>query len=390
MGVTGRERERGARRMFERIRAILVKEFIQVLRDPRMRTTIFVTPVIQILVFGYAANTDVQNIPTAVYDLDNTYESRELVRAFTYSNYFHAKYFITTDRQQNSLIDHGRASAVLRFDRGFGRAVAGSRSAEFQLILDATDSNTAGIVLSYANQIVARYTNDALQRRAAVSLKKAVAVPSVDMRDRSWFNTNLESKNYYIPGVICLMITVMTLILTSMAIVREKEIGTMEQLIVSPLRPIELILGKLTPFTIIALVEVLMITVVGAWWFRVPVHGSIPLLLACTMIYLLTILGVGLFISTLSSTQQEAMMSTFLFFFPANLLSGFMYPIENMPLAIQYLTYLNPLRYYLVILRGIFLKGIGIGILWPQMAALLVYGLIAIILSSLRFRKTLG
>jgi len=235
-----------------------------------------------------------------------------------------------------------------------------------------------------------RYNNAALKKRVAVYLKKTDIFPSVEMRDRSWFNTNLESKNYYIPGVICLMITVMTLILTSMAIVREKEIGTMEQLIVSPLRPIELILGKLTPFAIIALVEVLMITAVGAWWFSVPVHGSVALLLVCTMIYLLTILGVGLFISTLSATQQEAMMSTFLFFFPANLLSGFMYPIENMPVVIQYFTYLNPLRYYLVILRGIFLKGIGIGILWPQMGALLVYGLVVIVLSSLRFRKTLG
>jgi ABC-2 type transport system permease protein len=376
--------------MFERIRAIIVKEFLQVLRDPRMRMTIFVSPVIQILVFGYAANTDVRNIPTAVYDLDNTPESRELIRAFTYSNYFHAKYSIATDREQNDLINRARVSAVLRFDRGFGRDLEGNRSAQFQLILDATDSNTAGIILSYANQIVVRYNDDALWSRARVYLKKNDIFPSVEMRDRSWFNTNLESKNYYIPGVICLMITVMTLILTSMAIVREKEIGTMEQLIVSPLRPIELILGKLTPFAIIALVEVLMITVVGAWWFSVPVHGSVALLLACTMIYLLTILGIGLFISTLSATQQEAMMSTFLFFFPANLLSGFMYPIENMPVPIQYFTYLNPLRYYLVILRGIFLKGIGIGILWPQMAALLVYGLVVIVLSSLRFRKTLG
>ncbi len=376
--------------MFERIKAIIVKEFIQVLRDPRMRITIFVTPVIQILVFGYAANTDVRDIPVAVYDMDNTPQSRQLIRAFTFSEYFHARYFISNDREQNDLIDRGRVSAVLRLDRGFGRDLEGNRTAQFQIILDATDSNTAGITLSYANQIVARYNADALKERAAIYLKKAAAYPSVDMRDRSWFNANLESKNYYIPGVICLVITVMTLILTSMAVVREKEIGTMEQLIVSPLRPIELILGKLAPFALIALVEVLMITVVGTWWFSVPMHGSVLLLLACTMIYLLTILGVGLFISTLSSTQQEAMMSTFLFFFPANLLSGFMYPIANMPAAIQYLTYLNPLRYYLVILRGIFLKGVGMAVLWPQVSALLLYGLVVITLSSLKFRRTLG
>jgi len=376
--------------VFERIRAMLVKEFIQVLRDPRMRITIFVTPVIQVLVFGYAANTDVRHVPTAVYDLDNTRESRDLVRDFTSSNYFSALHRIFSDREQDALIDRGRASAVLRFDRGFGRDLRGGRGAQFQLVLDASDSNTAGIILSYANQIVARYNERELAAAVAASPAGAVPYPSVEMRDRSWFNTNLDSRDYYIPGVICLMITVMTLILTSMAIVREKEIGTMEQLIVSPLRPIELILGKLVPFAVIALVEVLLITVVGTWWFSVPMRGSVTLLLLCTLIYLLTILGVGLFISTLSSTQQEAMMSTFLFFFPANLLSGFMYPIANMPAAIRWLTYLNPLRYYLVILRGIFLKGIGIRILWPQMAALLVYGLAVIVLASLRFRKTLG
>ncbi len=369
---------------------MLVKEFIQVLRDPRMRITIFVTPVIQVLVFGYAANTDVRHVPTAVYDLDNTRESRDLVRDFTSSNYFSALHRIFSDREQDALIDRGRASAVLRFDRGFGRDLRGGRGAQFQLVLDASDSNTAGIILSYANQIVARYNERELAAAVAASPAGAVPYPSVEMRDRSWFNTNLDSRDYYIPGVICLMITVMTLILTSMAIVREKEIGTMEQLIVSPLRPIELILGKLVPFAVIALVEVLLITVVGTWWFSVPMRGSVTLLLLCTLIYLLTILGVGLFISTLSSTQQEAMMSTFLFFFPANLLSGFMYPIANMPAAIRWLTYLNPLRYYLVILRGIFLKGIGIRILWPQMAALLVYGLAVIVLASLRFRKTLG
>ena len=198
------------------------------------------------------------------------------------------------------------------------------------------------------------------------------------------------SKNYYIPGVIALIITVMSLQLSSMAIVREKEIGTMEQLIVSPLRPIELILGKLMPFGIIAVIEVIMVTVLGGWWFHIPMRGSLLLLLGCTVIYLLTSLGVGLFISTFSATQQEAMLATFLFFLPANLLSGFMYPIQNMPVSIQYITYLNPLRYYLVILRGIFLKGIGIDVLYPQIIALLLMGIAVVTFSALRFRRSLG
>ncbi|MCX6356699.1 MAG: ABC transporter permease [Candidatus Aureabacteria bacterium] len=376
--------------MFERIKSILIKEFLQVFRDPRMKVVMFVSPLVQLIVFGYAANTDVQNVPTAIYDLDNTFQSRQLIRAFTYSHYFTAKYFIATDREQNRLINKGRVSAVLRFDRGFGRDLEGNRSAEFQLILDASDSNTASIVLSYANQVLQQFNGGMLQERMTVFMETVPAIAGVDMRDRAWFNENLESKNYYIPGVMALIVTVMTLLLTSMSIVREKEIGTIEQLIVSPLRPIELILGKLAPFAVIGLAEMLLVTTIGVLWFSIPIRGSLLLLLGTTAIYLLTSLGVGLFISTLSSTQQEAMMSTFLFFFPANLLSGFMYPIQNMPVPVQYLTYLNPLRYYLVILRGIFLKGVGVQVLWADIVALLIFGIIILGLSSLRFRRSLG
>ena len=210
------------------------------------------------------------------------------------------------------------------------------------------------------------------------------------MRDRRWFNENLESKNYYLPGVIALIVSIMSLLLSSMAIVREKEIGTMEQLIVSPIKPIELILGKLTPFVIIAVVQVTMITLVGVLWFKIPIRGSLVLLFGTTFIYLLTTLGSGLLISTVCATQQEAMMSVFLFFFPATLLSGFAYPIANMPKIIQYITYINPLRYYLVILRSIFLKGVGLNVLWDETLALLVIGIFVLTLSTLRFRKRLG
>ena len=214
--------------------------------------------------------------------------------------------------------------------------------------------------------------------------------PDIDLRTRSWFNENLESRNFYIPGVIVLIVTLITLLLTAMAVVREKEIGTIEQLIVSPLRPVELILGKLLPFAIIGLADAVLVTLVGVLWFHVPVRGSLLLLLACTILFLMTTLGIGLFISTLCNTQQEAMMSAFFFFFPALLLSGFIFPIYNMPTVIQYITFLNPLRYFLVIVRGIFLKGIGIEILWPQMLALLIMGIAVLTISSLRFRKRLG
>ncbi len=376
--------------MFERIQTILIKEFLQIFRDPRMRIIIFVPPIIQVLIFGYAATMDITHVPTAVYDQDNTKESREVLRNFGYSKYFDIDYHLDAEPQVRDIIDRSKAIAVLKIDRNFARDLVGNRSAELQLILDGTDSNAASIVLGYAGQIIADYNYRVLKERALTLLKGSRTLPSVDLRDRRWFNENLESRNYYLPGVIALIVTIMSLLLSSMAIVREKEIGTMEQLIVSPITPIELILGKITPFVIIACVQVTLITLVGVLWFKIPIRGSLPLLFGCTLIYLLTSLGCGLLISTVSSTQQEAMMSVFLFFFPASLLSGFAYPIANMPKIIQYITYVNPMRYYLVILRYIFLKGVGMGVLWDQILPLLIIGVSIITFSTLRFHKQLG
>jgi len=376
--------------MFDRIKAILIKEFLQVFRDPRMKTVIFLSPMIQVFIFGYAATMDIQHIPTAVYDLDNTKQSRELVRQFSYSGYFDIKKYIYTEKEQQDVIDYGQVITVIKFDRGFARDLVGNRSAQIQLIVDGTDSNAASIVLTYANEIMAEYNYNVLKERAAIFLKRANVVPMVDLRDRRWFNENLESRNYYLPGVIAMIVSIMSLLLSSMAIVREKEIGTMEQLIVSPLKPIELIIGKIVPFGIIALVQVTLITLIGVLWFHVPIRGNILFLFLCTLVYLLVTLGAGLFISTICSTQQEAMMSVFLFYFPTVLLSGFAFPIANMPTIIQYVTYINPLRYYLVIVRSIFLKGVGIQVLWGELTILLVMGIVVITLSSLRFQKRLG
>jgi len=375
--------------MFERIQTILVKEFKQVFRDPRMKRMIFIAPVLQVLIFGYAATTDVKNIPTAIYDLDNTPESRDVIRAFSYSKYFNIKNYVYSDKEEKELIDKSLVSVVLRFNHGFGRDLEGNKGAQIQLIIDGTDSNTAAIALSYASSIIQKYSYSVLQNRANIVLKQALAFPSVDLRDRAWFNENLKSRNYFIPGVIAMLVTVTSILLTALAIVREKEIGTMEQLLVSPIKPIELILGKLAPFTIISFIDLTFIAGIGVLWFKIPIRGSILLLVGSTCIYLLTTLGVGLFISTICSTQQEAAMSMALFLMPVNLLSGFMFPITSMPTVMQYLTYLNPLRYYLEILRGIFLKGIGIRILWPQILALLIIGTSVITLSSLRFHKRL-
>jgi len=376
--------------MWERVRSIIIKEFRETFRDKRMLIIIFIAPLFQLFVFGYAATTDVNHIPTAVYNLDNTRQSRDVIRAFSYSKYFDIKYYVYTDAEEEKLIDKSRVDVVLRFQRGFARDIEAGRSAALQLVVDGTDSNTAAVILSYASQIIERYQIAALEGGARIALKTVNAIPGVDLRARAWFNENLESRYFFIPGVIALIITIMSLLLTAMAIVREKEIGTMEQLIVSPLKPYELIMGKLIPFAVIALVELVIVTVIGVGWFRLPFRGDIIFLFLCIITFLLTSSGVGLLISTISSTQQEAMMSTFLFFFPAILLSGFMFPIENMPRIVQYITYINPLRYLMIILRGIFLKGIGAAILWPQLCALLVIGLGVLIFSTLKFRQQLS
>jgi ABC-2 type transport system permease protein len=376
--------------MLERIKNMLLKEFIQILRDPKMKGVIFMMPIIQVLVFGYAVTTDVKNIATAVYDLDNSISSRELVARFVKSGYFNIVEYVTDDDRARELVDRGQAMVVLRLNKGFENDLRGGRTAKVQLITDGTDSNTAGIVLDYSAKIVGKFSQEVLVTRLS-RLKGSMWRPGrVDLQTRAWFNENLESRNFYVPGVIAIIVMLITLMLTSMAVVREKEIGTMEQIMVTPITPVEFILGKTVPFALIGFADVIVITLIGVFWFEVPIRGNLLLLFAATALYLMTTLGVGLLISTVSTTQQQAMMSTFFFYFPAVLLSGFMFPIANMPGIIQWFTYLNPLRYFLVIIRGIFLKGVGPNILWPQMAALTVMGVITLWMASRRFKKTLA
>lgn len=376
--------------MFERIKQMLVKEFIQVFRDPKMRGVIFLMPIIQVLVFGYAVTTDVTHVATAVFDLDNSVASRELVGRFVKSGYFDIVAHVDDDEHARQLVDRGEALAVLRVNRGFENDLRAGRAAQLQVILDGTDSNTAGVVLNYSAKIAGQFSQKVLVTRLTRAKGVADEPGGVELQTRAWFNENLESRNFYVPGVIAIIVLLVTLMLTSMAVVREKEIGTMEQIMVTPIKPLEFILGKTVPFALIGFADVLLITVVSLVWFEIPIRGSVLLLLGAAALYIMTSLGVGLLISTVSETQQQAMMSTFFFYFPAVLLSGFMFPIANMPPVIQWLTYLNPLRYFLVIIRGIFLKGVGLHILWPQMVALAVMGIITLWLASRRFHKTLA
>ncbi len=374
--------------MFERIKYMLIKEFIQVFRDPRMRAVIFVMPIVQVLVFGYAVTTDVKNVPIGVYDLDSSIASRELTAQFTETEYFDLACHVTSDAEAQSLIDRGDVKAVLRFNHGFEADLRSGRMTQLQLFVDGTDSNTAGIILDYSSKIVGRYSNNVLLTRLSrLGGGKSSAEP-LTVETRAWFNENLESRNFYVPGVIAILVMLITLMLTSMAVVREKEVGTMEQIMVTPITPGEFILGKTVPFAVIGFADVLLITLVAVFWFQVPIRGSLLLLFVATGLYIMTTLGIGLLISTMSSTQQQAMMSTFFFYFPAVLLSGFMFPIANMPVAVQWLTYGNPLRYFLVIIRGIFLKGVGPSVLWPQMLMLLCMGVGTLWFAMSRFKKT--
>lgn len=376
--------------MWQRMRTMLRKEFIQVLRDPRMRMVIFVAPVIQLLVFGYAATTDVRDIRTGVMDMDNTPASRELVARFTGSGYFDVVEYVDSGRRAEELVDRDLARAILRIDKGFQEDLAAGRTARVQLIVDGVDSTTAGVVLKYGAQIAGRFSRQVMVSRMQRLAGAARQPGAIELRDRAWFNENLESRNYYVPGVIANLVTLITLMLTGMAVVREREIGTMEQVMVTPIRPIEFILGKSAPFVVISFIDVLLVTTVGVFWFGVPIRGSLLLLLAGTSLYLLSGVGLGLLISTICRTQQQAVMATFFIFFPAMLLSGFAFPIANIPDSIRWVTYANPMRYYMVILRGVFLKGVGADVLWPQMAALAALGAALLGLASLRFRKTMA
>lgn len=376
--------------MIERIKHMLIKEFIQIFRDPRMKGVIFLMPIIQLLVFGYAVTTDVKHVATAVVDLDNSVASRDLIARFVESGYFDIVAYATNPDPVRELVDRGHVRAVLQMNKGFEDDLRAGRTAILQIIVDGTDSNTAGIVLNYSAKITGAFSQKILATRFSRLKGLALKPATIKLQTRAWFNENLESRNFYVPGVIAIIVMLITLMLTSMAVVREKEIGTMEQIMVTPITPVEFILGKTIPFALIGFADVVLITVLGVFWFEVPIRGSLLMLFVATALYLMTTLGVGLLISTVSETQQQAMMSTFFFYFPAVLLSGFMFPIANMPAMIQWLTYLNPLRYFLVIVRGIFLKGVGLGVLWPQMAALAVMGMVILWLASKRFQKTLA
>ena len=371
----------------ERLLCMIKKEFIQIFRNSKMRAIVLIMPLVQSMVFGYAVTTDVKQVATAVYDQARTPESRDLVDRFIHSGYFSVRQTIHSDREMDELIDRGIVAAIIRIPPDFSGKLASGTTVAVQVVVDGTDSNTAGVVLNYAGNII---RNDAIEILRKRTDRPGWEATGVHLQTRAWFNENLTSRNFYVPGVIASIVMLVTLLLTSMSVVREKEMGTMEQIIVTPITSAEFIIGKTMPSIILGFVNMIFVTLISVFWIDIPVRGSMVTLLVANGFFLMTTIGAGLFISTLSDTQQQAMMSAFFFYLPAVLLSGFMFPIANMPDVVQAFTYLNPLRYFLIVIRGIFLKGVGVAILWPQILALFVLGSLILTLAVKRFHKNLA
>jgi ABC-2 type transport system permease protein len=372
-----------------RLLALIRKEFIQTFRDPRSLTITFIMPLIQLFLLGYAATSDVRNVPLAVLDRDRSAASRDLLSAYRAADYYRIDFDVTGEAELKQLIDSGQAGAGLIIPPGYGDKVAAGQTAQVAFVVDGSDPTIAGTGLSAAQFIAQAKATSLLVQRAAQLGQGNVARSPIEIRTQVWYNPDLVSAYNMVPAMIGMILQFLTLQLTASAIVRERERGTMEQLAVTPLSAVELMIGKLTPFVLIAMIDAVEILVVGVLVFGVPINGSIWLLLALSALFLATTLGIGLFISTITKTQREAQMSSMLFTLPAIFLSGFFFPIAAMPKVLQYASYAIPLRYFLIVARSIVLKGVGADALWPEIRALAIFSVLIMGLAVWRFRKTL-
>lgn len=375
--------------MFDRIIPIVVKEFIQLRRDKWARFRLIVPTLVQMLLFGYAATYEVYHVSTVVLDLDHSQESRELISRFTFSSRFDVVP-VHSQQEVTKAIDNSNAAVAVVIHAGFAELLRKGQNAPLQVIVDGTNSNTALIALGYVNTIATAFAQDyGTQLAESTQGLRAMHPVHVTLKQRPWFNEDLNGRWFFVPGLIGTLTLVIIVNLTAFAIVREREVGTLEQIMVSPIRPAELIFGKTVPFFMIGLGEVALIVAVGVFWFQVPFVGNPLVLLLGSALFLLSTLALGLFISTLCMTQQQAFSMNFFILNPFFILSGFSFPISSMPKVLQWMTYVNPLRYYLVVIRGTFLKGVGVDVLWPQLAAMTAIAIILLAMSILRFRKSL-
>jgi ABC-2 type transport system permease protein len=370
-----------------RVRHLIRKELLELRQDPRLFGIVVIAPILQLTVLGYAATTDVKDVPVVVVDADRSARSRELISRFDASDNFTIVGVVGSTDQINDWLERGTAWMALSVPPQYGERIERGETAALQIVADGTDSNSTNVALGYARVLLTGYSEDLITERLGGRAPERLVNASV----RVWFNPDLVSRDFMIPGIVALLLLVVTTNLSAMAIVREKEIGTLEQLNVTPLARWELIAGKLLPYALVGIIDVVLVLIVAVLWFEVPMRGSPVLLFGMSLIYLLTTLGLGLFVSTISATQQQAMMTTTFFFLtPMIYLSGFIFPIENMPGWIQPATYLIPLRYFLVILRGLFLKGVGLETFWPEALALFLWGLAILTLATLRSNKRLA
>jgi len=375
--------------MWGRILSLVVKEFLQLKRNRAARFQLVIPPLVQMLVFGYAATFEVYHVSVAVLDQDHSQESRELISHFAASGRFQIVKIAKTPDEVRKAIDRADAVVAIVIQAGFAEELRKGASAPAQIIVDGTNSNTALIALGYVNQIVSTYAQGMAQDLARRLHAAQPPPPTVTLEQRPWFNVDYNSQWFFVPGVIATLTFVMIVSLTAFAVVREREVGTLEQIMVTPIRPLEFILGKTIPFFCVGLGLTVMIAAAGMLWFQVPFVGNPFVLLLGTAFYLLSVLGIGLLISTICVTQQQAFATNFFVINPAFILSGFSFPIFTMPVFMQRLAMINPMSYYLIIIRGTFLKGVGLSVLWPQMLALAALGVALLGLSVLRFRKSL-
>ncbi|MBM3234732.1 ABC transporter permease [Candidatus Poribacteria bacterium] len=376
--------------MKNRIFPVSRKEFVEIRRDPRTLVMVLVLPVMMLVLYSYAVNFDLKSIETVVYDLDNSKNSRELIGKFKNSGYFNIGYIKRYDDIDKQL-GNGKAKLALCIPADFSRKLAKDKIATLQAIVDGSNANNATIAIGYINQIVQRYSiKISTSTLWAHGFQIEGSFPPIEMIPRVWYNPELKSLNFIVPGLIATIMMMLGAISTSLSIVSERERGTFEKLIVTPVRPYELVIGKIFPYVILAFIDVIFCLLVGKFWFKVPIKGSIPLLLCLSTLFLFSALGMGLFISAIAKTQRVAMLLSMLIsLLPTFLLSGFVFPIENMPRALQLVTYLVPARYFLEILRGIFLKGVGLRVLWMDVIWLLIFSMVMVFISAVKFQKKL-
>ncbi|HLE16239.1 MAG TPA: ABC transporter permease [Anaerolineales bacterium] len=375
--------------MNSRLRSLIRKEFIQIIRDPRTLMLALIIPVMQLFLMGYAATNDVRNVPLAVFDQDKGPAARSLLDAYRAADYFSLAYSVSSEEEIQYLVENGKARAGLIIPPDYSRKLQSGGPAEVAFILDGTDPTVASTSLSAAQLIGQAHATEIMSERLARRGQPTKITLPVQVNTQVWYNPDLISSYFMIPGVIGMILFALTSILTATAIVRERERGTIEQLIVTPIRPWELVVGKLFPYVLLALLNTLEVLALGAWWFKVPIRGDLGLVFAFSGLFLLSSLGIGLLASTIANTQQEAMLAVWMLLLPALFLSGFFFPLEAMPKALQWISYLMPLRYYLVIIRSLLLKGVGFPALREEVLALTIFGLAIMTVAARRFRKRL-